>query len=174
MAVCMANGGGGTVVFGVSDKAVGLENAILGVPLSIDANNLKKCTYDRTDPKITPVFEEMQVNEGTGRLLVMQIYPGMPPYTDTAGKAKVRVGDACTPLTGSMRSSIMVETGETDFTATEVPGNPETHISAVAMEQLREAASQERAPDTLLDLEDLDLLRALGVLYGIRLKSGLS
>jgi len=31
MAICMANGGGGTVVFGVNDKAVGRANAILGV-----------------------------------------------------------------------------------------------------------------------------------------------
>ena len=164
MAVCMANGGGGTVVFGVSDKVVGLENAILGVPPTIDTNILKKRIYDSTDPKITPVFEELTVSEGTKRLLVMQVYPGMPPYTDTAGRAKVRMGDACTPLTGNLRSGIMVETGETDFTATEVPGDPEMHISAVAMEHLRDAARQERAPDTLLELEDLDLLLALGVL----------
>lgn len=32
MAVCMANGGGGTVVFGVNDKSIGRVNAILGVP----------------------------------------------------------------------------------------------------------------------------------------------
>lgn len=32
MAVCMANGGGGTVVFGVKDNAVGRRNAIVGVP----------------------------------------------------------------------------------------------------------------------------------------------
>ena len=86
MAVCMANGGGGTVVFGVADQVQGRDKAILGVPPDIDSNLLKKAVYDKTDPKITPVFEELSVPEGTGRLLLMQIYPGMPPYTDTAGR----------------------------------------------------------------------------------------
>ena len=78
MAVCMANGGGGTVVFGVADRVKGRERAILGVPPEIDSNLLKKAVYEQTDPKITPVFEELAVPEGTGRLLLMQIYPGMP------------------------------------------------------------------------------------------------
>lgn len=33
MAICFANGGGGTVVFGVADKIVGRSKAILGVLL---------------------------------------------------------------------------------------------------------------------------------------------
>ncbi|MBN2701022.1 MAG: ATP-binding protein [Methylothermaceae bacterium] len=79
MAVCMANGGGGTVVFGVADRIQGRSKAILGVPPEIDVNLLKKAVYDQTDPKIMPVFEELAVPDGTGRLLLMQIYPGMPP-----------------------------------------------------------------------------------------------
>ena len=82
MAICMANGGGGTVVLGVADKVRGRDRAVLGVPPEVDVNRLKKAVYDRTDPKITPVFEGLIVSEGTGRLLVMQIHPGMPPYTD--------------------------------------------------------------------------------------------
>lgn len=65
MAVCMANGGGGTIVFGIRDRAAGRSNAILGVPLEIDVNRLKRAVYDSTDPKITPVFEELAVPEGT-------------------------------------------------------------------------------------------------------------
>ena len=56
VAVCMANGGGGTVVFGVNDKTLGRALAIPGVPLEVDINRLKKAVYDSTDPKITPVF----------------------------------------------------------------------------------------------------------------------
>ena len=59
----------------------------------------------------------------------------------------------------------MVETGESDPTSQEIPGNPETHISASAMEQLREAARQERAPEDLLQMDDLQLLSNLGVLH---------
>ena len=113
----MANGGGGTVVFGVADRIQGRTRAILGVPPEIDSNLLKKAVYDRTDPKIMPVFEELIVPEGTRRLLVMQIHPGMPPYTDTAGRGAIRIGKDCVPLTGTLRRKLSVETGETDFTA---------------------------------------------------------
>lgn len=169
MAVCMANGGGGTVVFGVNDKAIGRANAILGVPPEIDVNRLKKAVYDGTDPKLTPVFQELSVPEGTGRLLVMQVYPGLPPYTDTQGRGKIRVGKDCQPLTGTLRRRVMVETGETDFTAAEVSGGVDAMLSAVAMERLREAARRERAPDDLLGLPDRDLLAALGLIRNGRL-----
>ena len=65
MAVCMANGGGGTVVFGVNDKAIGRKTAIIGVPPEVDINRLKKVVYDSTDPRLTPAFEELRVLEGT-------------------------------------------------------------------------------------------------------------
>ena len=164
MAICMANGGGGTVVFGVNDKAVGRSNAILGVPPEIDINRLKKAVYDSTDPKLTPVFQELAVPEGTGRLIVMQIYPGLPPYTDTQGRGKIRIGTDCQPLTGTLRRRVMVETGETDFTAILVSGRPEALISAAGMERLREVARRENAPDDLLRRPDRELLSALGLI----------
>jgi ATP-dependent DNA helicase RecG len=169
MAICMANGGGGTVVFGVNDRVIGRLQAVVGVPPDVDVNRLKKAVYDATDPKLTPVFEELSVPEEAGRLLVMQIHPGLPPYTDTAGRGKIRVGKDCLPLTGTLRRRIMVETGETDFTAVEVPGSLASHLSAAAIEQLREAAARERAPEELLRLTDADLLGALGLLRNGRL-----
>jgi len=164
MAVCMANGGGGTVVFGVNDRAIGRSNAIRGVPPEIDINRLKKTVYDATDPKLTPVFQELSVPEGTGRLIVMQLYPGLPPYTDTQGRGKIRIGTDCQPLTGTLRRRVMVETGETDFTATPVSGRPEALLSVAAMERLREAARRENAPDDLLRRPDRELLATLGLI----------
>lgn len=164
MAVCMANGGGGTVVFGVNDKVVGTEKAILGVPLEVDVNKLKKAVYDRTDPKLTPIFEDMVIQEGTGKLLIMHIFQGLPPYTDTSGRGKVRIGKDCMPLTGTLRRKIMVETGESDYTSVIVSGPVESHLSPSAIEQLRESAQREKAPEELLSLSDIDLLRALDVI----------
>lgn len=169
MAVCMANGGGGTVVFGVADKARGRSEAILGVPLEIDINLLKKAVYDQTDPKITPVFENLSVLEGTGRLLLMHIYPGLPPYTDTAGRGTIRIGKECQPLTGTLRRKIAVETGETDFTAELIAPTHSTLLSPGGLETLRELARTERAPEDLLRLGDLDLLDALGLVKGKKL-----
>jgi ATP-dependent DNA helicase RecG len=164
MAVCMANGGGGTVVFGIADQVKGRQQAVLGVPLEIDINILKKAVYDQTDPKIMPVFEEMRVPEGTGRLLLMHIHSGLPPYTDTSGRGTVRIGKDCQPLTGTLRRKIAVETGETDFTAETVAPADTAFLSPVAMEALRNLAHNERAPDDLLRLSDLDLLATLGVI----------
>ncbi len=164
MAVCMANGGGGTVVFGVADRILNRSQAVLGVPLEIDSNMLKKAVYDQTDPKITPVFEELFVREGTGRLLLMQIYPGMPPYTDTAGRGTIRISKDCVPLTGTLRQKLGTETGETDYTAQPVAKIDTALLSAVALEALRNQASRERAPADLLQLSDVELLSALGLI----------
>lgn len=48
----------------------------------------------------------IEVPEGYGRILLMNIYPGMPPYTETDGSATIRIGKDCMPLTGSMRKEI--------------------------------------------------------------------
>jgi len=164
MAICMANGGGGSVVFGVKDKAAGRLQAILGVAPEVDVNRLKKTVYDSTDPKLMPVFDEVRVPEGTGRLLIMHVYPGLPPYTDTSGRGTIRVGKDCQPLTGTLRRRIMVETGETDFTAQIVDGSAELQASPSALEVLRETARREGASDDMLGRSDADLLEALGVL----------
>ena len=163
MAVCMANGGGGTVVFGVADNAMGRNEAIQGVPHEINTDLLKKAVYEQTDPKITPVFEELNVTEGTGRIVLMQIYPGLPPYTDTAGRGTIRVGKDCKPLTGALRRKIAIETGETDYTAETVCAADERLISAVAMEILRTLAGKERAPEDLLSRSDMEILSTLGL-----------
>ena len=45
-AVCMANGGGGTVVLGVRDKVVGRARAVVGVPEGLDPHQLKREIYE--------------------------------------------------------------------------------------------------------------------------------
>lgn len=163
-AVCMANGGGGTVVLGVRDRVVGRAQAILGVPPETDLHQLKRDIYERTAPKLTPEIQELTVPEGSGRLFVMQVHGGLPPYTNTAGGGTVRKGKDCVPLTGDLRDRLMVERGDTDFTAGVISEDPSTLISAVAMERLRDLARQEQAPADMLRKTDLDLLGSLDVL----------
>ncbi len=164
-AICMANGGGGTVVFGVADRVLGRADAIKGIPPEIDAGLLKKAVYDNTDPRIIPTFELLQVPEGTGRLLIMQVHPGMPPHTDTAGKGTIRVEKECRPLTGTLRRKLAVETGDTDYTAEVVEAELASVLSASAMEQLRAAARREGAQEAdLASQGDAELLNSLGVI----------
>jgi len=163
-AVCMANGGGGTVVLGVRDRVVGRAQAILGVPESLDPHQLKREIYERTAPKLTPDVLELQVPEGTGRVFVMQVYGGLPPYTTTAGAGTVRRGKDCVPLTGDLRDRLMVERGDSDVTAVPVSEPPESLLSPSALERLRDLARQEQAPADLVRKTDLDLLGALDLL----------
>ncbi len=172
MAVCMANSGGGTVVFGIADHLTGRQQAILGVPPEIDINRLKKAVYDQTDPKIMPVFDTLAVSEGTGRLLIMQIHPGLSPYTDTAGRGTIRIGKDCQSLTGTLRRKIAVETGETDFSAETVHDDLTSLLSAVAMDHLRTMAREQSAPEDLLAMNDRQLLQALGLMPNGKVSKG--
>ncbi len=164
IAVCMANGGGGTVVLGVRDRVVGRSQAILGVPVTAGLHQLKRDIYERTAPKITPEIVELAVPEGTGRLLLMQVHGGLPPYTTTAGAGTVRRGKDCVPLTGDLRDRLMVERGDSDVTAVIVTEHIESLLSPAALERLRDMARQEQAPADMLRKSDLDLLGALEVL----------
>ncbi len=168
-AVCMANGGGGTVVLGVRDRVQGRSAAILGVPGGVDAHQLKRDIYERTAPKLTPDIFELPVAEGSGRLLVMQVYGGLPPYTNTAGAGTVRRGKDCVPLTGDLRDRLMVERGDADFTAGVVLEPLDTLLSAAALERLRDLARHELAPADLLRKTDADFLGALDLLRDGRL-----
>ena len=61
MAICMANGGGGTVIFGVNDKAVGRSKAIFGVPPEID---MKPYEREISSPKKGHIQEKNESGHG--------------------------------------------------------------------------------------------------------------
>lgn len=161
-AVCMANGGGGTVVFGVADGVAGRARAVVGVPYHVNTGPLGAQVYDGTDPRLTPVFEEIEVPEGTRRLIVMHVHPGIPPYTDAAGRGAVRVGRDCLPLTGSLRRALNEESAGSDYTAETVEAPLSSVLSGAATEALRDAAKRERASEALIARDDKDLLVAIG------------
>ncbi len=117
-----------------------------------------------TDPKITSVFEELTVPEGTGRLLLMQIYPGITPYTDIAGRGTIRISKDRVPLTGKLRKKLGEDTVETDYTADEVTKVDAKLLSVAVLETLRNQACKESSPDDLLRLSDVELLATLGLI----------
>lgn len=172
MAVCMANGGGGSVVFGIADKVKGRSNAILGVPQEIDTTVLQKRIYEKTDPHLTPVFENVAVQEGTKRLILMNVYPGMPPYTTTDGAATIRQGKDCIPLTGTLRRQMIETEGQADITAEIVPEDWKSIMSPSAMERIREMMSAERGSEIFNNMNDEDLLTSIGALKNNFLTKG--
>ncbi|AOV06795.1 ATP-binding protein [Sporosarcina ureilytica] len=96
-AVCMANGGGGSVVFGVADKVTGLSNVLLGVPFKINIQVLQQRIQNHTVPPILPSFDEILYGNGTIRILIMHIFPGNAYYTTIEGNSTVRQGKECLP-----------------------------------------------------------------------------
>lgn len=172
MAVCMANGGGGSIVFGVADKVKGRANAILGIPPEIDATVLQKRIYEKTDPHLTVYFEDIHVPEGTQRLLIMNIFPGMPPYTTTDGSATIRQGKDCLPFTGTLRRQMIEASPEHDITAELVFEDWKDLFSPSAMERVREILAKENIHNQLLELTDEDILLSIGALKGNYLTKG--
>ncbi len=170
--VAMANGGGGTIVVGVKDKSLGKENVIIGVPNQVSQFDIMEKVYERTDPRITPHIEAVDVPYGTGKILVINVLPGNPPYTESNGCAKIRVGKSSVPFTGSMRANILTELSESDFTAELINEDYQKLISPSAMEKVRDIMEKERAPEDLRKMNDEDLLSSIGALKKDRITKG--
>lgn len=162
--VSFANAGEGMVIVGVKERVKGCEKAILGVPRSVDALSVQRSIYDNTEPHITVRIQEVPVEYGTGRLLAIQVFPGMPPYTTSDGAGWIRVGKENKPLTGSRRREMMESMGYHDATATVIEEHWKEVYSPAALERLREMMSQETAPLELQRMSDEDLLQSIGAL----------
>ena len=162
--VSFANAGEGMVIVGVKERVRGCEKAILGVPRSVDALSVQRSIYDNTEPHITVRIQEVPVEYGTGRLLAVQVFPGMPPYTTSDGAGWIRVGKENKPLTGSRRREMMESMGYHDATATAIAEHWKDAYSPAALERLREMMSQETAPLELQRMSDEDLLQSIGAL----------
>lgn len=169
MAVCMSNGGGGTVALGIKDKVIGLDNAIIGVPLDVDVFKLQATVYDSTDPHLTPNFESFEYHGK--RLLLMHVLPVFPYATTTGGKALKRIGKDCKALTGSMRLESEILAGKFDFSAQPIKGKWLDFISPAAMEFLRGELKKQHLPEDVLKLSDEELLKNLECLEGSHLNN---
>lgn len=163
MAICFGNASGGTVVFGVRERVVGCHKAIVGIDFAPDLEALNATLYDSIDPKLPVQFEWLMY--GPRRLLLMHVYPSMPPYTTTSGKGWMRIGKDCKPLTGSLLRQLREKAGLSDPTATILSvEEPLRAISPAALEILRREMRSIGAPSDLLACDDPDLCKKLGFL----------
>ena len=162
--VSFANAGEGTVIVGVRERVKGCEKAIQGVPRDVDILGIQKSIYDQTEPHITVMIQEIPVEYGTGRLLAIRVFPGMPPYTTSDGAGWIRVGKENKPLTGSRRREMMESMGYHDPTAATLSESWNEVYSPAALERLREMMSMENAPLELRRMRDEDILQAIGAL----------
>lgn len=167
--VSFANAGSGTIIVGVRERVRGLEKALVGVPVEIAALNVQRSIYEGTEPHITVKIDELSMEYGTGRLFVIQVFPGMPPYTSADGTGWIRVGRDSMPLTGSKQREMMDSMGYHDVTAGYISEAWQDACSPVAIECLRQMLVQETTPDDLQQMNDYDLLRSIGAVKEGRL-----
>jgi ATP-dependent DNA helicase RecG len=170
-AICLGNVSGGTVVFGVKERVLGLDKAIVGIDFAPDLEALKATIYDSIDPKL-PVQLEWLVF-GSRRLLLMHVYPSMPPYTTTSGKGWIRVGKDCKPMTGSLLRQLREKVGLSDPTVLSIPvADPYKALSPAAIDILRRELKTMGAPADLLACNDADLSVKMGMVRDGKLTLG--
>jgi ATP-dependent DNA helicase RecG len=164
MAVCFANAEGGLVVFGVKDRIRGRELAITGCD-HYDLDVWRRGIYESTRPHLTVDVSELEVPEGT--LILVRVPKGpTPPYGTAAGLYQVRVGKNCMPYSPDAFQRRQVSTGMLDWSAQPADGVDKGDLDPTEIARLRNALYAHRPGSPLLDLEDQDLLTALGIIKG--------
>ncbi|MEX1113772.1 MAG: ATP-binding protein, partial [Akkermansiaceae bacterium] len=141
-ASCFANGNGGVIIFGVSDKVLGRQRAIHGAK-NYDLDVWRRGIFDATRPNLHVEVDELVVPEGTGRLLLVRVPKGAnPPYGTAQGVFKQRIGKNCMPLDPVAFQRAKITTAALDWS-----GQPSHNVG-------------------LGDLDPLEIARARSILRG--------
>ena len=136
-AVCFANAQGGVVVFGVADRIRGRVAAIHGAR-GYDLDMWRRGIYDGTRPNLTVEVEELSVAEGTGKLVVLRVPPGLnPPYGTVQGLFKQRVGKNCMPMDAHAFARSRVSMGAIDWSGEPAEGVTRADLDPVEIARAR-------------------------------------
>lgn len=173
-AVCFANAEGGVVVFGVADKVRGRAVAIHGAK-GYDLDVWRRGIYDGTRPNITAEVEELEVPEGTGRLLLVRV-PAVPGqvHGTVQGLYKQRVGKNCMPMDAQAFARSRVSMGVVDWSGEPAEGVAKDDLDPVEVARARNVLQRYRPESELLRVDDESLLVGLGALrHGRVTRAGL-
>jgi ATP-dependent DNA helicase RecG len=159
-AVCFANASGGTIVFGVNDKARTRRGALAGVPPAYSVDVVRRGIFDRTSPSIT-AFADERLEAGV-RLIVIEVPAGLLPHSNSAGLATRRLGTECRPFPADEQREVMIARGQLDWSAQASGVAPKklAEIEFARLRRLLRAAGREE----LAHLHNSDLLAALRLL----------
>lgn len=167
-AVCFANAKGGAIVFGVADRLVGRATAIHGAK-GYDLDVWRRGVFDSTRPNIAANVEELDVPEGTGKLLVVTVPKGdTPPYGTADGLYKKRVGKNCMPLDPAAVARVRIATGAVDWSGEPVAGVATGDLDPIEIARARSILRSKSPESELLRLDDAAFLRGLETVRGNR------
>lgn len=165
-AACFANGSGGVVVFGVSDKVRGRAQAIQGAK-NYDIDVFRRGIFDGTRPGIDAEVEEVSVPEGTGKLLVVRVAEGAgKPYGTAAGLFKQRVGKNCMPLDPAVFQRAQISTAAVDWSGAPAMGVGLNDLDPLQIERARQTLRSKAPSSGLNELPDQAFLQGLEAVRG--------
>jgi len=167
-AVCFANADGGAIVFGVADGTRGRAAAIHGAG-NHDVDVWRRCLFDSTRPNLVVGVDEINVAEGTGKLIVVRVPKGeTPPYSTADGLYKKRVGKNCMPLDPAAVARMRVASGAVDWSGEPAHDVAVEDFDALEIARARSILRSKSPESELLRLDDAAFLRGLGAVRGDR------
>lgn len=158
-ASCLANSGGGIVIVGVADNVLG-EGAVEGTELDPEKTRLR--IYELTQPPLVVAASESTLRDG--RIVVLEV-PDSGQVHSANGKIPTeRIDKHCKPMSTERVSVVAAQKGGRDWSIAS-SGIPAAGADPIALEVSRDllARSNDVTKRRLAAAEDIDLLRALGV-----------
>lgn len=160
---CFANADGGVIVFGVWDNVRGRAEAIHGAK-GYNLDIWRRGIYDSTRPNISVEVGEIQVPEGTGKLLIVRVPKGPnPPYGTAQGVYKKRIGKNCMPMDAHEWARSRISSGAIDWSAAPANGVGFSDLDPIEIARGRNVLRARNPESELLQLDDQRFLEGLGV-----------
>lgn len=160
-AACFANGDGGVVVFGVSDRTLGRSKAIHGAH-GYNLDTWRRGIFDGTRPHLQVEVEELSVPEGTGHLLIVRIPKGSsPPYGTAQGVFKRRIGKNCMPIDPDEFVTMRVSSGALDWSGEAAQGVTPEDLDPLEIARARTFLRSRNPESALLTLPEGAFLQGL-------------
>lgn len=161
---CFANADGGVIVFGVADKVIGRAAAIHGAT-GYDLNVWRRGIFAAVRPNLTVEVDELDVPEGSGKLLVVRVPKGSsPPYGTADGLFKVRVDKNCMPLDPQEFQKIRIRSGSLDWCGEAAENVNMSDLDPVEAARARNMLARVRPSSELLKLPDREFHIGLGAI----------
>ena len=165
--VCMANAEGGWLFIGVED-----DSTVTGLHPEHQAQPelLTALVASRTVPSLTVEarFEHLSTGNQSLAIAVLHVPTASQPVATSDGRLLVRYLDVhgkpgCRPLYPHELSSWRADRGQVDITAQPLPTARWEDLDTVEFARLRRMVESYRGDAVLLDLDDQELARALGL-----------
>lgn len=169
--VCLANAQGGVLLVGVED-----DGTVTGLHPRhrTDPRQLAAFIASRTVPPLGVQVTFLDLPEGT--VAVLEIPRAYHPVSTSDGKLLVRYEDlkgapGCRPLYPHEFTAWYADRGQRDYTAQPVPDASWSDLDPLEFERLRRLVREYHGDTSLLNLDDQQLARALGLIAPFNGKS---